>query len=262
MKIYDESENWKEWVAVKDFRTCVTCKRLGGKIYGINEIVFPEPQLHPNCRCKIETMRAILGKDANYYINIIITSGRDIYDDIDGKLPDAPERIWYEADTSNIDGNKGAERILYSSDGLVFVTEDDYKTFVEVEGNDFLMKWLGERANNLRPQSLMDELTNSGVKYNIDDVVMITKTPDGKLLWLEKGNSTSGLNHILDRHGADFTAKGINDIPSFLNKILQEIPTETGINNGRPYSEYIINGNTYRVAYGTNGYIVSFFPVG
>lgn len=34
---------------------------------------------------------------------------------------------------------------------------------------------------------LLDELASSGVKYNVNDVVAITKTADEKLVWLEKG---------------------------------------------------------------------------
>lgn len=39
----------------------------------------------------------------------------------------------------------------------------------------------------------MNELAESGVKYNPDDVPAVTKTDDGKLLWPGKGNSKSGL---------------------------------------------------------------------
>ena len=105
-KVYSSSEIWKEWVAEKDFKTCAVCKILDGKIYGINEPVFPEPPLHPNCRCRIEIIQAIggnNGNDADYYIDTIIASGRTVYNNADGKLPNAPGRIWYEADTANID---------------------------------------------------------------------------------------------------------------------------------------------------------------
>ena len=33
----------------------------------------------------------------------------------------------------------------------------------------------------------MDELANSGVKYNPDNIVAITKTADGRLVWFENG---------------------------------------------------------------------------
>jgi len=118
-----------------------------------------------------------------------------------------------------------------------------------------------EVARNYKPQNLMNELANSGVKYNSNDVVSIAKTAEGKLLWLENGNSSSGLKHITGGHAADFTAKGINDIPDFLNKTLQTMPIKTDTSPSGPYSEYVIDGTKYRVAFGTNGYIVSFYPI-
>jgi len=90
---------------------------------------------------------------------------------------------------------------------------------------------------------------------------MVTKTPEGQLLWLEKGNSSSGLQHIVDGHAADFTNRGINDIPSFLNRTLQEVPVKTGMTNAGLYADYLIDGKMYKVGYGTNGYIVSFYPI-
>ena len=118
----------------------------------------------------------------------------------------------------------------------------------------------GAGGNGLNKQ-LMNELAESGVKYNADDVVMITKNADGKLLWLEKGGDSAGLKHIIDRHTADFTAKGINDIPKFLNEVLKRKAAKVGMGAKGPFEEYIVNGTRYRVAYGNNGYIVSFFPI-
>lgn len=43
------SSKWKEWVAQLDFKTCLMCKENHGKIYDINEFVYPEPPIHPNC---------------------------------------------------------------------------------------------------------------------------------------------------------------------------------------------------------------------
>ena len=118
-----------------------------------------------------------------------------------------------------------------------------------------------QTVDNLKPQNLMDELANNGVKYSPNDVVMVTKTPSGKLMWLENGNDSAGLNHIVNGHAEDFINRGINDIPSFLNKTLQEVPVATGINKAGPYADYLIDGKKYRVGYGTNGYIVSFYPI-
>lgn len=104
-------------------------------------------------------------------------------------------------------------------------------------------------------------MANSGVKYNPDDVIAVTKMPDGKLVWLEKGNVNAGLEHILARHAEGFAAKGVNDIPSFLYDVLSTNPITIGTNEKGLFADYIFNGNKYRIAYGTNGYIVSFFPV-
>ena len=47
-------------------------------------------------------------------------------------LPAEPGRIWYEADINYSGGFRGAERILYSNDGLLFASYDHYETFVEL----------------------------------------------------------------------------------------------------------------------------------
>ena len=59
--------------------------------------------------------------------------GGDYYRNDDGKLPSKLGRIWYEADISYTSGKRGScDRILYSDDGLIFVTKDHYKTFYEI----------------------------------------------------------------------------------------------------------------------------------
>lgn len=58
--------------------------------------------------------------------------GGDIYKNRDGKLPSAPGRVWYEADINYSKGYRNRERILYSNDGLIFVTYDHYQTFYEM----------------------------------------------------------------------------------------------------------------------------------
>ena len=55
-----------------------------------------------------------------------------IYYNDDGKLPSASQRIWYEADINYTEGYRNMQRILFSSDGLIFVTYDHYETFIEV----------------------------------------------------------------------------------------------------------------------------------
>jgi hypothetical protein len=58
--------------------------------------------------------------------------GGDIYKNKSKKLPDAPGRIWYEADINYNGGFRNRQRVLYSNDGLIFATYDHYHTFYEI----------------------------------------------------------------------------------------------------------------------------------
>jgi ribonuclease T1 len=44
-------------------------------------------------------------------------------------LPDAEGRRYYECDVNYSGGYRGAERIVYSNDGLIFYTDDHYESF-------------------------------------------------------------------------------------------------------------------------------------
>ena len=50
----------------------------------------------------------------------------------DGKLPDARGREWFECDIDYEGGFRNAKRIVYSDDGLIFYTDDHYKTFQQL----------------------------------------------------------------------------------------------------------------------------------
>ena len=58
--------------------------------------------------------------------------GGSVYFNRNGHLPSSAGRIWYEADINYSGGFRGADRILYSNDGLIFVTYDHYESFVEI----------------------------------------------------------------------------------------------------------------------------------
>lgn len=58
--------------------------------------------------------------------------GGDRFFNDDGKLPSEPGRIWYEADINYEGGFRGKDRLIYSNDGLLFVTYDHYQTFYEI----------------------------------------------------------------------------------------------------------------------------------
>ncbi|TQI82451.1 ribonuclease [Serratia fonticola] len=59
--------------------------------------------------------------------------GGDRFSNREGRLPTANNRVWREADINYQCGRRGADRLLYSSDGLIFVTRDHYKNFIRME---------------------------------------------------------------------------------------------------------------------------------
>ena len=164
------SETYSNWVSQQDLKTCPLCVSLHGKIYGPEDIIEEPPPVHPNCRCKIRPMAAVYAGDGTksgqdgadwwlkqygrlpaYYITEeeakqlgwkwgkspskfapgkMITMG--VYENEDQHLPQVPGRIWYEADINYYSGRRNRHRVLWSNDGLLFVTYDHYKTFMEI----------------------------------------------------------------------------------------------------------------------------------
>lgn len=55
--------------------------------------------------------------------------GGDRFGNREGLLPKAEGRQYYECDINYSGGRRGAERIVYSSDGLIYYTGDHYKSF-------------------------------------------------------------------------------------------------------------------------------------
>lgn len=168
---FDESKKYKNWIAQLDTRTCPACRSRHGKIWLATEKPDKEPPLHMNCRCTIRIMKTVKsgtattkgldgadwtlkhgGKLPDYYIsyadakklgynpilgdlaikcpNKMITKG--IYRNQNGHLPSCKGRIWYKADINYKFGYRNIQRLLYSNDGLLFVTYDHYKTFFEI----------------------------------------------------------------------------------------------------------------------------------
>ena len=165
-----ESRNDKNWIAALDLKTCLECREYHGQIYRMDETPDIEPPLHPNCRCRIEPMKAVEAgyatKDgqygADYWIKYVASLPKyyitedelialgwrrgkssakfapgkmatmGIYRNDDNHLPQIPGRIWYEADIHYYSGRRNVHRLLWSNDGLLFVTYDHYETFPEI----------------------------------------------------------------------------------------------------------------------------------
>lgn len=57
--------------------------------------------------------------------------GGDYFGNYEGLLPKEKNRTYFEADINYDCGKRGADRLVFSNDGLIFVTYDHYKTFQE-----------------------------------------------------------------------------------------------------------------------------------
>ncbi len=165
------SEKWKTWRCTYDLKTCLECRKMNGKIYDASEDLSEKLFLHPFCRCIITALEALkagtatingksgadwflkrLGRLPPYYLaedeadalgyeskkgNLHDVApekmlDKGVYMNRNGHLPEEYGRVWYEADINYVDGYRGTCRVLYSNDGLVFVTYDHYETFVEI----------------------------------------------------------------------------------------------------------------------------------
>lgn len=58
--------------------------------------------------------------------------GGDRFGNYEGKLPAQKGRSYREADVHDSPERRGAERLVFSNDGLIFYTPDHYKTFYDV----------------------------------------------------------------------------------------------------------------------------------
>ena len=58
--------------------------------------------------------------------------GGDKFGNREGLLPKKEDRIYYECDVNYEGGYRGAERIVFSNDGLIFYTDDHYESFTQL----------------------------------------------------------------------------------------------------------------------------------
>ena len=165
-----DSRNYKNWEsAYLSIKTCQECRNKHGKIYAFNVDRY-QPE-HEKCRCLILPMRTkqvgtatdkgFDGADAwlmyrnrlpDYYVtkeeaieagwkskkanlNDVLPGkmiGGNVYNNNGNLLPYKKGRIWREADFDFTEGYRNNKRILYSNDGLIFLSYDHAKTFYEL----------------------------------------------------------------------------------------------------------------------------------
>ena len=63
--------------------------------------------------------------------------GGDRFGNYEGLLPEAPGREYHECDIDTLGASsRGAKRLVYSNDGLIYYTEDHYESFVLLFGEE------------------------------------------------------------------------------------------------------------------------------
>lgn len=113
----------------------------------------------------------------------------------------------------------------------------------------------------------LQELINNNWKFTEKEIVFITKDKEGTLIWLERGNRTAGLEHIISRHAYDFESAFSlkeNEIPLYLynaityGDIIRSTPSKIPGGIDRVYK---YDGQYYTfVGLGGNGFIVTAHP--
>ncbi len=83
--------------------------------------------------------------------------GGDRFGNYEGTLPDKKGRKWTECDINFDGGYRGAERIVFSNDGLIYYTNDHYETFTQIKVTVEKPKKAKEPEIKLDPNVALDE---------------------------------------------------------------------------------------------------------
>lgn len=114
--------------------------------------------------------------------------------------------------------------------------------------------------------ALIRELQETGIKHTPEKIIRIAKQTNGKIIFLEEGNSQAGLQHILEQHSNEFTELGIplEQIPDAIITAVTKgkILGYQGRKKTRVIYEISFNNEIYYIAVtvSKNGYIVGANP--
>ena len=113
--------------------------------------------------------------------------------------------------------------------------------------------------------SLIGQLRRAGISFSEADIVFITRTPTGRIVWLETGTTSAGMRHILIRHGNDFARIGLRGEAEIQNTLLRLTRTQSPvrISGGGVHVYRLAIGGTQRgirIVIGDNGFIVTAHP--
>ena len=168
-----------------------------------------------------------------------------------------------------------------SDSGLAHGTNGSPQTSIEsgeytakVEANE--KKVEEEASSSMIDESLVDELRKNGTKFSREDMVFITRDATGQIVWLESGDKSAGLEHILHGNGAtkghagDFNNAfrlSEAEIPAYLHRVITYGDVVSNrlksLPNGRMgYTRVYYYGGRYNIitGIGTNGFIISAYP--
>ena len=104
----------------------------------IADYLFEHGKLPENFITKEEAQDLGWDSSRNYVSDVAPgkSIGGDRFGNYEGQLPTAKGRKFFECDANYTGGKRGAERIVYSSDGRVWYTKDHYGTFEELFPSD------------------------------------------------------------------------------------------------------------------------------
>ena len=91
--------------------------------------------------------------------------------------------------------------------------------------------------------ALLADLARLGVKHTPSEVVAIARNAEGAIVFLERGNTRAGLEHIVLQHGEDFARRGISEtkIPdAILTAVIDG--KQIGVQGRRPIYEVEFDG--------------------
>ncbi|MGB3642812.1 MAG: hypothetical protein WBA39_35300 [Rivularia sp. (in: cyanobacteria)] len=120
--------------------------------------------------------------------------------------------------------------------------------------------------NELQKIALIKELQEAGIKHTPEQIVRIAKQENGKIIFLEEGNTQAGLQHILEQHSKEFADLGIavEEIPDVIITAVTQgkILGYQGRKKTRVIYEVSFNERIYYIAVtvSKNGYIVGANP--
>lgn len=115
-------------------------------------------------------------------------------------------------------------------------------------------------------QALVAELRKAGVKFAEKDIVLIVRSASGKIAWLEKGNASAGLEHIMLRHADDFARAGVSGKENVAKLVMDTLKTQAPVatkGKAGQVFEVVMGGVKRRmnIVVGNNGFVVTAHPL-